>query len=396
MGNADPDLLDAEQRLDRVTRVTLVVAVAGMVALIAYGAGATTLGRWQAALGAALIGLGAAAVGALLGFLFGVPVNAVAVAQASSASAQAAAAPGTAPKPSRGANQLVQISEWLTRIIIGATVTQLGTVRDQLQNLGANASSQLLGTDRGEIAFTAAVVFGAIVGFFAGHLSTRLILNVLFDKADATTLPTDAKAEVQARAADGRLDAISPAAAQRVVAVDERKLTDADDLQAWGLARVSLDRGLPGASKGVEALARAVAARPDDRATLRSLALGALYAPAPDGFTRARRELEAYFARHPSPTREDAQLLAYLACAHGQAYAHARDDAAAKASAAAGALAAVRQCLALDPSWRTFLEGLARGTTPGDDDLVAVTRDTPELRVLLFGETPAPSDKKGG
>lgn len=379
--------------LDRVTGAVLVVAAVGFAALVAYGAWAATDGRGSAALGSALVGLGAAAVGAFLGLLFGIPVNAVAVAQASTAGAQAAAAPGTAPKPSRGANQLVQISEWLTRIIIGATVTQLGTVRDQLEHLGANASWQLLGTERGAIVFTAAILFGAIFGFFVGYLSTRLILNRLFDEADAAELSASAKAQVQAGAATGRLEAISPTVAREVVAVDARKLTAADDLEAWGLAQVSLDRVGAGAARGVAALTRALAARPDNRDTLRSLALGALYAPPPDGFTRARRELEAYFARHAPPTRDDAQLLAYLACAHGQAYAYAKaaGDPAARTAASSAVLAAARQCLELDASYRSFLAALARGTTPGDDDLVEVTKDTPALQELLFGAVPTPA-----
>lgn len=395
MGTSAPTRHDqAGEGLERVTRVAVVVAACGLAALLAYGAWATRLGPVQAALGAGVLALGAVAAGALLGFLFGVPVNAVAVAQANSAGAQAAAAPGTAPKPSRGANQLVQISEWLTRIIIGATVTQLGEVRDQLQGLGWRASLQLLGTDRGEIAFTAAVVFGAIFGFFVGHLSTRLILNVLFDEADGDPgLPREAAAAVQASAADGKLTSISPTAARSVVAVDERKLTRSDDLQTWGLAWLSLDRDRPGVTRGVDALERAVAVSPNDRAALRSLALGALYAP-PDGYTRVLPELESYFARNPTPTREDAQLLAYLACAHGQAFTAAGDDTARRERHSRGALAAVQQALTLDPSWRSFLESLARGTTPGEDDLVDVTAHNPELRALLLGAAAPDADKK--
>ncbi|MBK9035109.1 MAG: hypothetical protein IPL61_28240 [Myxococcales bacterium] len=382
--------------LARVTRLSLLVSLVAFAALIVYGAWAAKAGPAQAALGAALLGLGAVAVGAIIGFLFGVPVNAVAVAQASTAATKEAAEPGgveAAARPSRGANQLVQVAEWLTRIFIGATVTQLGEVRDQLQGLGQLASAQLLGSGRGEIVFTAAAVFGGVFGFFVGHLSTRLIINVLFDAVEnGSRLPTAAKDEVlmQARTGERKLDAISPSVARALVEVDDQQLTSSDDLQAWGLARISLDRDEPAAGRGLAALERAVIARPGDRGAIESLVLGALYAPPPEGFTRAQRELTAYFARHPTPTRAEANLYAYRACADGQAYADAkaRGDTGAMAVHRASALAAARQALELDASWGAFLARIASGAGGPDDDLVELAKDAPELGALLAAGRP--------
>lgn len=373
--------------LTRVTRVALAVTGASFALLLIYGAWSARTHPVAAALGAGLLAVGALAVGALVGFLFGVPVSAVAVAQAQAdpATAGVPSATSTTAQATRGANQLVQVAEWLTRILIGATLTQLAALRDQIQTLGEQSSAQILGSGRGEVVFTAAVVYGAVFGFFVGHLSTRLILNLLFDQVDARPpLPAAAAREVL-DAPGKKLSSLSPTVLNAVAEVDEARLTRPEDLRAWGLARVVADRDDPVASaRGIAALTRAVVASPGDRAALESLVLGALYAPAPDGFRRALQEIEAYLARHPTPGPDAANLFAYLACAHGQAYAWAKQhaDLPGQATHRVEALAAVEQTLRLDATWGAFLRRLTRPDSV-DDDLAVLAQDAPELLARL-------------
>jgi uncharacterized protein YneF (UPF0154 family) len=383
---ADPHLTP-NGNLARVARVALVVTTASYALLLIYGAWSARAHPVAAALGAGLLGLGALAVGAFIGFLFGVPVSAVAVAQAQADPGTAGVVPAAsvAGQATRGANQLVQVAEWLTRILIGATLTQLAALRDQLQTLGEQSSAQILGGEGGEVVFTAAVVYGAVFGFFVGHLSTRLILNLLFDQIEAKPpLPAAAVREVL-DAPGKKLSSLSPTVLNAVAEVDEARLTRPDDLRAWGLARVVADRDDPVAcARGIAALTRAVVASPGDRAAMESLVLGALYAPAPDGFRRALQEIEAYLARRPTPGPDDANLFAYRACAHGQAYAWAKQhaDLPGQATHRAAALAAVEETLRLDPSWGAFLRRL---TSPGgvDDDLAVLAQDAPDLLARL-------------
>ncbi|MEX0755740.1 MAG: hypothetical protein WD556_11590 [Actinomycetota bacterium] len=167
---------------------------------------------------AVLFALAAAASGAFFGFLFGVPRT---LASTESGPAEMGAS-GV-----RANTNLEQVSDWLTKILIGATITQLGNFPSAAAKL-FNAMAPALGSDAGDAAAFAGsiVIYFAVFGFLTGWLVTRLFLGQAMRNADATRLLATANA----------MESVDPdkAAELRVVA-EELATTPA----TWPTSRVS-------------------------------------------------------------------------------------------------------------------------------------------------------------
>lgn len=126
-----------------------------------------------------------AAAAAVIGFLFGIP-RSVAVAGATAPgekTGNAATAPSSAG--------LEQVSDWLTKVIVGASLTSLSAIKGYVVTLAKYLAAcvSLPGGD-GQTA-SVAFVFGlGVVGYFSafgflgGYLSTRLLLARLLRMAD--------------------------------------------------------------------------------------------------------------------------------------------------------------------------------------------------------------------
>lgn len=140
--------------------------------------------KWQkyfVALGTALLIGGASfCFGSFSGFLFGIPriMN--------SSSAQSVL---KSPKNVILHNDnLVQISDWLTKIIVGVGLTQINTAHEKLWLLGKTLSPCFdpNGTNRDDdIAATIAicvVLYFIILGFIAAYLWTRVYFSHMFEK----------------------------------------------------------------------------------------------------------------------------------------------------------------------------------------------------------------------
>ncbi len=132
------------------------------------------------AMGGGLVVAGAAAVlGAGLGFLFGVPRV------RTGDPARPADAAGAGPRDSYVPNtNLEQVSDWLTKVLLGVGLTQLGSLGSRLHQLG-EALAPALGGDAGAAPFAAALVlYFLVLGFLAGWLATRLLLPRALSDAD--------------------------------------------------------------------------------------------------------------------------------------------------------------------------------------------------------------------
>lgn len=106
----------------------------------------------------ALVGTAAWMSGAVLGFLFGVPRLRASVSAGSTGAGSGAPGSGMfAPN-----TNLEQISDWLTKIIVGATLVQLGTIAQEV-----NALALAIGAEMG-VRAGAAVSGAVMVLFFAG------------------------------------------------------------------------------------------------------------------------------------------------------------------------------------------------------------------------------------
>ncbi|MFC9325981.1 hypothetical protein [Kitasatospora sp. NPDC057015] len=131
------------------------------------------------ALGGGLMVAGAAAVlGGALGFLFGVP-------RIRAGEQPAPVGPAGPARDSYVPNtNLEQVSDWLTKVLLGVGLTQLGSLGARLHQLGA-ALAPALGGEPGAAPFAAALVlYFLVLGFLAGWLATRLLLPRALSNAD--------------------------------------------------------------------------------------------------------------------------------------------------------------------------------------------------------------------
>lgn len=123
---------------------------------------------------ALLLGLAALLGGGLIGFLFGVPRKLQ--------ETRPAGDPGT---PGYAGNtNLEQISDWLTKILVGVGLTQILQVPGQLQRLAAFLAPALGDQPSSQVFALGLLGYFSVGGFLIGYLSTRLLLTRAFEQAD--------------------------------------------------------------------------------------------------------------------------------------------------------------------------------------------------------------------
>jgi len=169
-----------------VIRELSALALLGAALGFCFGISQTT-NRWSAAIFAVLIVLASTAVGALLGLLFGIPRALANSTPKSSApdgtSAEQAGGSSTARGGYAPNTNLEQVSDWLTKLLLGAGLTQLARLPGALNHLGSYLAPGLGGDNAASFA-VAMVVYGVVVGFLLAFLATRLKLGALFKQAD--------------------------------------------------------------------------------------------------------------------------------------------------------------------------------------------------------------------
>lgn len=126
-----------------------------------------------------LIGSCAAAVGSLFGFVFGMPRASVAPAMREEGD----------EKDSRVGYQpstnLEQVSDWLTKILIGVGLVELRQIGDALAAMGRVVAGSLNVAPAGTVVVTQAVIAGfSVLGFLASFLWTRIYYGPLQAIAD--------------------------------------------------------------------------------------------------------------------------------------------------------------------------------------------------------------------
>jgi hypothetical protein len=126
--------------------------------------------RWKVFGGAMLIASASAAVGALLGFLFGMP----------------RAAQGGAPNSSSGlllSTHLQDVADWLTKLIVGAGLVQLGNLSTYLGNLGSYLSQ---GSGLTSSMAISIVLYFIALGFLLAYLWAELYISTLVARVQRT------------------------------------------------------------------------------------------------------------------------------------------------------------------------------------------------------------------
>jgi hypothetical protein len=232
-----------------------------------------------------LCSMGLFSVGALVGFLFGLPRSvdqSTATAQASPGGSQAVTAGGASAPVSVGTDAhgatraaasrrttpntaLERIGDSFAALIAGAGLANITRVPEYVSAFGTFLvnSGKVDPNSAGLLAAGLLLYFPAL-GFFAGYLSTKLVLNRAISRADdgigdediaiiRDALPTLAEYPVDPTDAD-------KAAARRVTSMPLTTLVTPDERATWGRAKAILEE-FPDARI---ALGLAVSANPDN------------------------------------------------------------------------------------------------------------------------------------
>jgi hypothetical protein len=142
-----------------------------------------------------MFGSAAVAVGGILGFLFGVPRSQDTIRvdneQLTRVSGQSTVTPNTIfPN-----TNLEQISDWLTKVLVGVTLAQVGNLKSSASDLFANLATALGTGESGSVFAGALVIYALAVGFWFGWLTTRVWVALMLTLPTGTTEETIAESD---------------------------------------------------------------------------------------------------------------------------------------------------------------------------------------------------------
>jgi len=125
--------------------------------------------------------------GVLVGFIFGVPtiINNGLPATPQNNLAQAAMKPATAQKLVEANTNLTQVSDWLTKVIIGAGLVELRQVPGFVLYISSRIGKGMATSQSGSLPYSTVFAGGIIVafsiyGFIFGYLIMRIVLTEIF------------------------------------------------------------------------------------------------------------------------------------------------------------------------------------------------------------------------
>jgi hypothetical protein len=242
-GGASPLEPSVQSRARDMLRVLEVVIALALLGVVAY-----SFQFWPdprvlsvAALGV-LVGGGALLIGSLLGLLFAIP---------RALQAEQVLAAGSVGSGYRANTNLEQISDWLTKILVGVGLTQIREVPPLLAALASYIAPGLGGGISAPSLAVAILIFFSIAGFLASYLWARLYLGGAFTQADiaAAALETSMNALQTSQTIAARVDT-EAANDTRVLSLVDRQLsmeagvspTPQSDLNAAVMAASSVAR----------------------------------------------------------------------------------------------------------------------------------------------------------
>jgi len=195
------DERDAARDLQLTGWFALGTMVGGFIALFIWAA---ALASDKSTFSVRALGLGffllgsAALVGGFLGLLFGIPKSVSDPAPmpipppAGNKDATSAETSRQLAAPQRLSyavnTNLEQISDWLTKIIVGVALTQIPTIRGEFSRIadyfGSGFATCALDCKVGSVGAAVIIIYGLSSGFLAGYLFTRMFLPGAFRRAD--------------------------------------------------------------------------------------------------------------------------------------------------------------------------------------------------------------------
>jgi hypothetical protein len=135
-----------------------------------------------------MLSLASLTVGGLIGFLFGIPR---ALQDGHGARGPADPGDGSAPRtagtPYQANTNLEQISDWLTKILVGVGLVQIGSLPSTAGRFVSTITADLdiaQGNSGGRVIVGCLLVANLIGGFLISYLLTRLLLTGAFTRAD--------------------------------------------------------------------------------------------------------------------------------------------------------------------------------------------------------------------
>jgi hypothetical protein len=143
------------------------------------------------------------AVGGFVGFIFGIPrtlssdTARTEVAASTPTRNKAAPAEAVDPPPRSAASTAVntnleQISDWLTKIIVGVSLVNSERIGWAMYDTAETMAASIASGEGGTSLALAVMVYFGVVGLLGGYLLTRLFLQPAFNAADAMRQPDDA------------------------------------------------------------------------------------------------------------------------------------------------------------------------------------------------------------
>lgn len=172
----EADRQNAEQ-LRPVLKFFYLLGGLGMLVIIIYG-------LWKSSFATCVIwALACLISGAAVGFLFGIPK----ILQGSKTAGTDKATPDYQLQVN---TNLTEISDWLTKIIVGLGLVKLTKIPPYINSLAVAMADGIVDSDRGvAMAFAyGTICFFSILGFLFGYLLTRLYLSKALSVADQQSL----------------------------------------------------------------------------------------------------------------------------------------------------------------------------------------------------------------
>jgi hypothetical protein len=154
--------------------------------------------------------------GFVIGFLFGIPKTRQ---DSAVTNAEAAVASPTRVVPN---TNLEQISDWLTKVLVGVGLTQIEKIGDGLWRFAASFRTALGAPEAAEPFVVGLVLYFVVCGFLTGYFWTRLFLAGAFVLADQDLSVIRTAAEEARGEAESARDLAEAALAQTSAAVPER------------------------------------------------------------------------------------------------------------------------------------------------------------------------------
>jgi hypothetical protein len=193
----DASIKPQDTSLGILNWLSIILLLLGILIVLLFGAsytGKATILLWM---------LACLLTGAAIGFLFGIPK----ILQSNQIPQEDATTKTTKPAYQQQVNtNLTEISDWLTKIIVGlglVNLTKMPPYLSKVANILAGGLSQP-GASPSTIAFAFAygtIISYSILGFLFGYITTRLYLASAFSKADQNALNLIARISEEAAGA---------------------------------------------------------------------------------------------------------------------------------------------------------------------------------------------------